>query len=245
MPRYRQKVAFLPMNVDTPVWVDDDGFDMAFHVKRAALPGKGSKNQLCDYVERVFSRPLDRRHPLWELYYIENIEGGKWALLTKTHHAMVDGLSALELATVLMDTSDEYVPPAERSKWRSAKNDPGTLGLLMQSLRERAAQPVGLVRGAVEGRPKRGVGRRYLQCIDDGAIMSRDHVQQGLEQMGMSPKKAAVYIEMFTAINAGVLAAQELRSRENTTPTSFENFVQEVFAPAYHGKARNSQVSHT
>jgi len=62
-------------------------------------------------------------------------------------------------------------------------------------------------------------------------------VQQGLEQMGMPPKKAAVYIEMFKAINAGVLAAQEPRSPENSTLTSFEEFVQDVFAPAYHGKA--------
>ena len=150
MPRYRQRVAFLPMNVDIPVWVDDDKFDINFHVKRAALPGKGTKKQLTDYIERVFSRQLDRRHPLWELFYIENIEGGKWALLTKTHHALVDGLSALELATVLMDTTDDYVPPAEKSRWRSARNDPGTLGLLMQSLRERAGAPAGLVRNAVE-----------------------------------------------------------------------------------------------
>jgi len=79
----------------------------------------------------------------------------------------------------------------------------------------------------------RGIGKdlRYVQ-------FPYDHVQQGLEQMGMPPKKAEVYIEMFTAINAGVLAAQEPRSQENTTPTSFEEFVQDVFAPAYHGKAR-------
>jgi uncharacterized protein YbjT (DUF2867 family) len=80
----------------------------------------------------------------------------------------------------------------------------------------------------------RGIGKPDLRY----AQFPYDEVQQGLEQMGMSPKKAAVYIEMFKAINAGVLAAQELRSRENTTPTSFEEFVQDVFAPAYHGKAR-------
>jgi WS/DGAT/MGAT family acyltransferase len=150
MPRYRQKVAFLPLNVDTPVWVDDDNFDLSFHVKRAAVPGKGTKKELCDYIGRVFSRQLDRRHPLWELYYIENIDGKNWGLLTKTHHSLVDGLSALELATVLMDTSDEYVPPTEASRWHSSGPEPSTLGLLMQSLRERAAQPAGIVRSAVE-----------------------------------------------------------------------------------------------
>ncbi len=80
----------------------------------------------------------------------------------------------------------------------------------------------------------RGIGKPDLRYEQ----VSYDQMQQGLEQMGMPPKKAAVYIEMFNAINTGVLAAQELRSPENTTPTSFEQFVQDVFAPAYHGKAR-------
>jgi len=80
----------------------------------------------------------------------------------------------------------------------------------------------------------RGIGKPDLRYVQ----FPYDQVQQVLEQMGMPPKKAAVYIEMFKAINAGVLAAQEPRSRENTTPTSFENFVQDVFAPAYYGKAR-------
>ena len=79
----------------------------------------------------------------------------------------------------------------------------------------------------------RGIGKPDLRYVQ----FPYDQVQQVLERMGMPPKKAAVYIEMFKAINAGVLAAQETRSRENTTPTSFENFVQDVFAPAYHGKA--------
>jgi uncharacterized protein YbjT (DUF2867 family) len=80
----------------------------------------------------------------------------------------------------------------------------------------------------------RGIGKPDLRYVQ----VPYDQVQQGLEEMGMTPKKAAVYIEMFEAINAGVLAAQEPRSRENTTPTSFEKFVQDVFVPAYHGKAR-------
>jgi uncharacterized protein YbjT (DUF2867 family) len=80
----------------------------------------------------------------------------------------------------------------------------------------------------------RGIGNPDLRYVQ----FPYDQVQQVLEQMGMLPKKAAVYIEMFKAINAGVLAAEEPRSPENTTPTSFEQFVQEVFAPAYHGKAR-------
>ena len=165
MPRYRQKVAFLPMNVDMPVWVDDEKFDINFHVKRAALPGKGGNKELADYIERVFSRQLDRRHPLWELYYIEGLKGNRWALLTKTHHAMVDGLSALELATVLMDNSADYEPPKEKSRWR-AKKGPGTLGMLMDTLRERAAAPAGVVRGAVEAASNPG---RLAAALAEGA----------------------------------------------------------------------------
>ncbi|HEV3231617.1 MAG TPA: wax ester/triacylglycerol synthase family O-acyltransferase, partial [Candidatus Dormibacteraeota bacterium] len=149
MPRYRQKVAFLPMNVDVPAWVDDEQFDISFHVRRAALPKPGGAKEICEFIERVYSRQLDRRHPLWELYYLEGLEGGRWGLVTKTHHALVDGLSALELVTVLLDTTDEYEPPRERSRW-SAHKEPTGLDLVLESLRHRASQPMGLVRSAVQ-----------------------------------------------------------------------------------------------
>ena len=149
MPRYRQKIAFLPLNVDLPVWQDDEKFDINFHVKPAALPSPGGRKELCQFVERVFSRQLDRRHPLWELYYIEGLEGDRWALLSKTHHSLVDGLSALELATVLMDTSPDYRPPVEGSNW-VPEEETGTLGLVFNTLKMRASSPVGLVRNAVQ-----------------------------------------------------------------------------------------------
>ena len=149
MPRYRQKIAFLPMNVDLPVWQDDEKFDINFHVKPAALPSPGGRKELCQFVERVFSRQLDRRHPLWELYYVEGLEGNRWALLSKTHHSLVDGLSALELATVLMDISPDYRPPVEGSKW-VPEEETGTLGLVFNTLKMRASSPVGLVRNAVQ-----------------------------------------------------------------------------------------------
>jgi WS/DGAT/MGAT family acyltransferase len=174
MPRYRQKVAFLPLNVDTPVWQDDEQFDITFHVKRAALPGKGERKELCNFVERVFSRQLDRRHPLWELYYIEGLTGGRWALLSKTHHSLVDGLSALELATVLMDTSADYRPPVEGSRWRPDK-ETGTLGLIFKTLQVRAASPIGLVRNAVGAASNPG---RLAAAVAEGAgalaVVSRE-----------------------------------------------------------------------
>ena len=174
MPRYRQKIAFLPMNVDLPVWQDDESFDIGFHVKRAALPSPGGRRELSDLVERVFSRPLDRRRPLWELYYIEGLEGNRWALLTKTHHALVDGLGSLELATVLMDTSSDYRPPVEGSRWQAEK-ETGTLGLVFKALQMRAASPVGLVKNAVGAASHPG---RLAAALARGAgavaVMSRE-----------------------------------------------------------------------
>lgn len=174
MPRYRQRIAFLPLNVDLPVWQDDEEFDITFHVKRAALPGNGGQQELCDLAGRVFSRQLDRRHPLWELYYVEGLEGDRWALLSKTHHALVDGLSALELATVLMDTSADYRPPVEGSRWRPDK-ETGTLGLLLKTLQVRAASPVGLVRSAVEAasNPRR-LAAAVAEAAGALAVVSRE-----------------------------------------------------------------------
>ncbi len=147
IPRYRQRVAFLPLNVDIPVWVDDDRFDIHFHVRRAALPSPGADRELAQFCERVFSRQLDRRRPLWELYYVEGLEGGRWALLSKVHHALVDGISAVELATILLDSDADYRTPQGGSAWRPAPA-PGTFDLLLRSLQERARSPIGLVRNA-------------------------------------------------------------------------------------------------
>ena len=174
MPRYRQKVAFLPMNVDLPVWQDDERFDISFHVKRAALPSPGGRKELNDFIERVFSRQLDRRRPLWELYYIEGLEGNRWGLLSKTHHSLVDGLSALELATILMDISPEYRPPVEGSRWRP-ESETGTLGLVFKALQMRLSSPPGIVKNAVEAASNPGrLAAALAEAAGALAVVSRE-----------------------------------------------------------------------
>src|SRR5438477_669511 len=103
VPRFRQKVVFVPGNLARPVWVDDDDFDIEFHLRRAALPPPGGRRELADYVQRVHARPLDRSKPLWETYFIEGLEDGLVAVLSKVHHAMIDGISAVDIATVMFD----------------------------------------------------------------------------------------------------------------------------------------------
>jgi len=112
LPRYRQRLRFLPIDAH-PAWVDDEHFDLHHHLRRAALPRPGGEGELKEFVARVLSERLDRDKPLWEMWIIEGLEGGRCALLTKVHHCMVDGTSGMNLLTLLMSQQpDEDTPPA-------------------------------------------------------------------------------------------------------------------------------------
>ena len=157
MPRYRQRVEFLPLSLDTPVWVDDPDFDISNHVLRAALPKPGGDAELQQFISRVFSRQLDRRRPLWELFIVEGLKNGRWGLLFKSHHAMVDGISNLELVTVLLDTEPELRDIASTESQWQPHGVPTSTSLLMSSLRERLGRPRRLLGAArsVAGNPSR------------------------------------------------------------------------------------------
>ena len=103
VPRYRQKLSFPPAESGRPVWVDDPGFNLEYHMRQTALPRPGSEDQLLRLVSRIFSQQLDRSKPLWEIWLIEGLDDGRWALISKTHHAMIDGIAGVDLATVLFD----------------------------------------------------------------------------------------------------------------------------------------------
>ena len=105
VPRYRQKIRTVPGHLANPVWVDDPEFDISFHVRRSALPKPGSDQQLREFCARIQSRPLDRHRPLWEIYLVEGLRDNRIAIITKTHHAMVDGVSAIEIGQVILDAS--------------------------------------------------------------------------------------------------------------------------------------------
>jgi WS/DGAT/MGAT family acyltransferase len=113
VPRYRQKVRYVPGNLARPVWVDDTEFDVAYHVRRSALPRPGSDSQLTELVARLMSRPLDHTRPLWEMYLVEGLAKGRIAVVTKTHQAMVDGISAIDISQVILDVSPDPRPATE------------------------------------------------------------------------------------------------------------------------------------
>jgi diacylglycerol O-acyltransferase len=111
VPRYRQRVQMVPFGLAHPVWVDDPDFDLAYHLRRLALPSPGGMQELLEVVARIHARPLDRSRPLWEMYIIEGLEGDRVAVYAKTHHAMVDGISSVDVATVLMDFDPQGAEP--------------------------------------------------------------------------------------------------------------------------------------
>ncbi len=115
VPRYRQKVRWVPGHLANPVWIDDPDFDITYHVRQSALPKPGTDAQLRELVARLQSRPLDRERPLWELYLVEGLSDHRIALVTKTHHAVVDGIGAIDIGSVLLDLSPE---PRETSRQR-------------------------------------------------------------------------------------------------------------------------------
>lgn len=139
VPRYRQKIRWVPGHLANPVWVDDADFDVTFHVRRSALPRPGSDSQLRELVSRLMSRRLDRNRPLWEMYLVEGLEGGRIAIITKTHHAMVDGISAVDIGQVILD-----VTPTPREVpddlWMPAPA-PHTLGLVADAVTELVRRP--------------------------------------------------------------------------------------------------------
>src|SRR5271169_5914583 len=110
VPRYRHKLAFTVLDSGRPVWIDDPSFNLEYHVRHTALPTPGTREQLQDLTARIFSQQLDRSKPLWEMWLIEGLEDNRFALITKTHHSLIDGIAGVDLATVLFDMSPAPPP---------------------------------------------------------------------------------------------------------------------------------------
>jgi WS/DGAT/MGAT family acyltransferase len=110
VPRYRQRVQVVPLNLGRPVWTDDPHFRLDYHLRHTALPSPGANEQLRNLASRIMSQRLDRSRPLWEIWLVEGLEDGHWALISKTHHSLVDGISGTELLGVILDDRPEPSP---------------------------------------------------------------------------------------------------------------------------------------
>src|SRR4051794_24382803 len=144
LPRFRRRLMTVPYDQGRPVWIDDDRFDITYHVRHTALPKPGSWDQLVALTTRVQEQLLDRERPLWELWFVEGLENGHVALVQKTHHSLIDGVSGVDVATLLLDMSPDYAPPVIE-EWMPERV-PTSSQLLLDSLRERATEPAEFVR---------------------------------------------------------------------------------------------------
>lgn len=125
VPRYRQRIQVVPGRLANPVWVDDERFDLEYHVRRSAVPRPGGIEQLRDLVARIVSRPLDRSRPLWEMYVVEGLADGRVAVLAKTHQALVDGVETVDLGQLLLDVNPGSEPLGDDGWWPRRASAPG------------------------------------------------------------------------------------------------------------------------
>ena len=168
VPRYRQRLSHVPLGQGRPVWTDDPRFNPYYHVRHTALPRPADEAALKRLAGRVFSQRLDRSKPLWEIWLVQRLAGGRFALIAKTHHALVDGISGVDITTVLFDASPDAATPERRAKSRdgwfgyaapnggggdsrrepwTARPLPGEAKLLGEALLERTTVPAEMVRG--------------------------------------------------------------------------------------------------
>jgi WS/DGAT/MGAT family acyltransferase len=149
VPRYRQKLSIPRLEMGRPLWVDDPNFNLGYHVRHTALPAPGSVEQLRLLAGRIFSQRLDRSKPLWELWLVEGLEDGRFALINKTHHALVDGIAGVDLATVLFDLSPVPQPvPHEGEPW-APQREPSAAQLVARGVTGLVRTPFELAAGAV------------------------------------------------------------------------------------------------
>jgi WS/DGAT/MGAT family acyltransferase len=175
VPRYRQKLAYVPFGQGRPRWVDDPHFNLRYHVRHTALPAPGTEEQLKRLAGRVFSQRLDRDKPLWEMWVVEGLDGGdRFAVLSKTHHALVDGVSGIDIMSVLFDTNPAPgAPPSVGKRWLPAPTPSGAQ-LLVEAVVERMTVPAEVLRGArALFRGPRRVARAAVHSLAGVGAMAR------------------------------------------------------------------------
>jgi diacylglycerol O-acyltransferase len=177
VPRYRQRLAYVPLDQGRPVWTDDPHFNPHYHIRHTALPRPGDDAALKRLAGRLFSQRLDRSKPLWEIWLVERMAGRRFALIAKTHHALVDGISGVDITTVLFDADPHPVSDAQGGRgdppgepW-SPRPLPGSAKLLGEALLERTTVPGEIARGArrVVRRPRRALGQLREGLANVGA----------------------------------------------------------------------------
>lgn len=216
--RYRQRVRDVPGRIGNPVWVDDAHFDLSYHVRRSALPSPGDQDQLEEFIARILSRPLDRSRPLWEAYFVEGLSGGRFAVVTKAHQAMIDGVDAVDVAHLIVDPEaiTEGSPAGERL------HDPSDLRLVADAVIESVLNPRRVV-----GTVQRGV----RDVADTGLRVAgtAGQVVSTLAKVGARPAPSSPLNQPIGAARRYVVVATDLEDyRRIRTRLTRGRYVEDV-----------------
>jgi diacylglycerol O-acyltransferase / wax synthase len=171
VPRYREKLAFPPLRSGRPIWIDDPNFNLEYHVRHTALPKPGGEEQLRRLVSRLFSQQLDRSKPLWELWLVQGLERKRFALINKTHHALVDGVAGIDITTVLFDVKPVPEPAHPTEDW-IPRPEPSSVEMLAKGAQDLAGAPLGL-------------GKRIVNAIQhpEPAARNAAHALEGVGEL--------------------------------------------------------------
>lgn len=242
LPPLRWRLAEVPLGLDYPYWVDDADFDLEFHVRETGLAPPGSDAQLADQVARIAARPLDRTRPLWELYLIHGLASGHVAMLTKIHHAVVDGVSGAEIMGLLLDlqpTGRELPPaPAER-----LDPPPSDLGLLARGLAGMPRYPLRVLQAIPSAVPNAEEVPALFNAIPGAATVGRlanraQRAVRGAEPAPEAPKLAAPRTTFNGRISAhrrftfGQLSLDEVKAVKNAHGATVNDVVVALCAGA-------------
>jgi diacylglycerol O-acyltransferase len=169
VPRYRQKLATPPFETGRPLWVDDPTFNLEYHVRHTALPAPGTEEQLFLLAARIASQQLDRSKPLWEMWLVEGLHDGRFALISKTHHSVVDGISGVDLASVLFDIERKppRQPSVELEPWRP-HTEPSGAELVVAGVRGMVNTTAGLLTRAIGAASRPGTSLALLRDAAEG-----------------------------------------------------------------------------
>jgi diacylglycerol O-acyltransferase / wax synthase len=172
VPRYRQKLAFVPYGQGRPKWVDDPHFNLRYHVRHTALPRPGTDAELKRLAGRLFAQRLDRAKPLWEIWLVEGLDRGRFALVSKTHHALVDGISGVDITSVLYDATPDPEDPIDPPPPWVPRPEPSSSELLAEALLERATVPAEAIRGlrALTRAPRKAAEKLVETAAGVGAL---------------------------------------------------------------------------
>jgi diacylglycerol O-acyltransferase / wax synthase len=217
VPRYRQRLRGVPAQLAGPVWVDDENFDLTFHVRRSALPRPGSLTQLREFVGRVLARRLDRSRPLWEIYLVEGLQDNQFALVAKSHLCLVDGIDNVEIGQVLLDSSAQSQrvagTGADVTSWDPAP-EPSSVELLVGALLESAQDPaIALqnVRGALTsalgvavavGEAVGGIGGVLSELAADALLGQRRATDSPLSGVVSEQRRFATVVASLSDLRA-------------------------------------------